>query len=172
MTAALSIATPVLSESNQRILEENLDGSGLRLAVAVSRFNATVTQRLLSGALEALPTLGVAAENVVVAWVPGAFELPFAARRLAESGRFDAVVCLGCVIKGQTSHNVYISQEAARGIADVSASTGVPTIFGVITPDTLDQALERAGGAKADKGREAVETAVVMANLKRAIAGL
>jgi 6,7-dimethyl-8-ribityllumazine synthase len=144
-----------------------LSGAGLRIAIAVSRFNENVTSRLLASARVALKRREVAESHVDVAWVPGAFELPFAARKLAESQRYDAVVCLGAVIRGETAHFDFISAEVARGIGEVARETGVPVIFGVITPDTMDQALDRAGGQKADKGDEAAVSAVEMANLAR-----
>lgn len=146
-----------------------LQGEGLRLAIVVSRFREEVTSRLLAGAQEAVGKLGVGEGNVDVVWVPGAFELPLAARKLAASGRYDAVVCLGAVIRGETSHDRYISQEVARGIGQASQETGVPIVFGVITPNTLEQAFDRAGGKKANKGFEAVETAIEMASLLRQI---
>ena len=145
-----------------------LDGAGLRIAIAVARFNETVTSRLLAGARKALERHGVKDENVVVAWVPGAFELPLVARAFAEAGSYDAVVCLGAIIRGETPHFDFISAEAARGIGQVAADTGLPVIFGVITPNTLEQALDRAGG-KADKGYDAVVSAIEMANLMRQI---
>ncbi len=146
----------------------DLDGSGLRIAIAIGRFNETVTSRLLAGARTALERHGVKDDDVVVAWAPGAFELPLVARALAETGGYDAVVCLGAVIRGETSHFDFISAEAARGIGQVAADTGLPVIFGVITPNTLEQALDRAGG-KADKGYDAVVSAIEMANLMRKI---
>ncbi|MCI0776668.1 MAG: 6,7-dimethyl-8-ribityllumazine synthase [Chloroflexi bacterium] len=146
----------------------SLDGAGLRIAIAVGRFNETVTSRLLAGARKALERHGVKDENVVVAWVPGAFELPLVARAFAEAGSYDAVVCLGAIIRGETPHFDFISAEAARGIGQVAADTGLPVIFGVITPNTLEQALDRAGG-KADKGYDAVVSAIEMANLMRQI---
>jgi 6,7-dimethyl-8-ribityllumazine synthase len=152
-----------------RTLDEDLDGCKVRVAVVVSRFNTLITERLLAGALEGLSELGVPAEGTVVAWVPGSFELPYAARRLAQSGRFDAVICLGCVIKGETDHDVYINQQVARGIAAVGAATGVPAIFGVVTTNDLEQALARADEGTTNKGYEAAQAAVVMANLRRAI---
>ena len=146
----------------------DLDGAGLHIAIAVSRFNEPVTSRLLEGARKALARHGVKDKNVAVAWTPGAFELPPVARAFAESGAYDAVVCLGAVIRGETSHFDFISAETARGIGQVSAETGVPVIFGVITPNTLEQALDRAGG-KVDKGYDAVVSAIEMANLMRKI---
>jgi len=148
-------------------LDEDLDGSGLSIAIAVARFNTVVTERLLAGALEGLNALGVDTTGTVIAWVPGSFELAYAAQRLAASGRFDAVICLGCVIKGETDHDQYINQQAARGIAEVSTSTGVPAIFGVLTTGSLEQALARAEEGTTNKGYEAASAAVVMANLRR-----
>ena len=147
--------------------EGGLDGAGVRLALVVSRFNEAVTTRLLAGAREALTQHGVNEDDVDIAWVPGAFELPLAARRLAESHRYDAIVCLGAVIRGETPHFEYVSAEVARGVSEVSRDTGVPAVFGVITPDTREQALARAGGSKANKGAEAVATAIEMVNLLR-----
>jgi 6,7-dimethyl-8-ribityllumazine synthase len=144
-----------------------LHGAGLRLALVVSRFNEVVTSRLLAGARSALERHGVREEDVDVAWVPGSFELPMAARRLAESHRYDAVVCLGTVIRGETPHFEFIAAEAARGIGQVARDTGVPTIFGVLTPNTLEQALERAGGKVGNKGYDAAVNAIEMANLVR-----
>jgi 6,7-dimethyl-8-ribityllumazine synthase len=144
-----------------------LQGAGLRLALVVSRFNEVVTSRLLAGARSALERHGVREEDVDVAWVPGSFELPMAARRLAESHRYDAVVCLGTVIRGETPHFEFIAAEAARGIGQVAQETGVPTTFGVLTPNTLEQALERAGGKVGNKGYDAAVNAIEMANLMR-----
>ena len=153
-----------------REFPEDLDGSRLTIAIAVARFNTLVTERLLAGAREALADCGVAGDRIVIAWVPGAFELAFTARRLAQSGRFDAVICLGCVIKGETDHNDYINREAARGIAEVGETTGVPAIFGVITPNDLQQALARVPEGPANKGYEVTLSAITMANLKRRLA--
>jgi 6,7-dimethyl-8-ribityllumazine synthase len=150
-----------------RILPENLDGSNVSVAIAVARFNTLITERLLAGALEGLEALGVREERRVIAWVPGSFELPFAAQRLAETGRYDAVICLGCVIKGETDHNEYINQATAVALQDVSRSTGVPAIFKIITADTLEQALARSDEGTANWGYEGAQTAVIMANLRR-----
>ena len=144
-----------------------VNGAGLRLAIVVSRFNEAVTSRLLAGARVALERHDVREDDIDVAWVPGAFELPLAARKLAETRRYDAVVCLGAVIRGETPHFEYVAGEAARGIGQVSRDTGVPTIFGVITPNTLEQALERAGGKVGNKGYDAAVNAIEMANLLR-----
>jgi 6,7-dimethyl-8-ribityllumazine synthase len=153
-----------------RVFEESLDGRDLSVAIAVSRFNSVITERLLAGAHEGLEELGVAGERTAVAWVPGSFELPFAARRFAESGRYDAVICLGCVIKGETDHDLYINQQMARGIAEVSTDTGVPAIFGVLTTNNLEQALARADEGTTNKGYEAAFAAVTMAHLRRRLA--
>jgi 6,7-dimethyl-8-ribityllumazine synthase len=141
------------------------DGSALRIAVVCSRFNEDVTKRLLDGASEALARLGVSEENKVVAWVPGAFELPLAARHLALSRRHDAIVCLGAVVRGETAHYELVARECARGLQEVQIRTGIPVTFGVLATENLDQALERSGGSLGNKGDEAVVTAVEMANL-------
>jgi 6,7-dimethyl-8-ribityllumazine synthase len=133
--------------------------SGLRVAVIASAFNEVVVRALLDGALASLRSMGVADHHLQVTWVPGAFELPLAARTAAESGRFDAVVCLGAVIRGETPHFDLVAGEAARGIREVGVSTGVPVIFGVLTTETLDQALDRAGGAHGNKGWDAAVAA-------------
>ena len=153
-----------------REFSEDLDGGALSVAIAVSRFNTLITERLLDGALEGLASLGVAADRVTVAWVPGSFELPYAARRFAETGRFDAVVCLGCVIKGETDHNEYINHATATGLELVGQETGVPAIFGVVTTNTLEQALARAEDGSTNKGWECAVAAVTMANLRRTLA--
>ena len=142
-----------------------LRGAGLRVALVVSRFNEPVTTRLLAGARSALERHGVREEDVDVAWVPGAFELPLAARRLAESRRYDAVACLVAIIRGETPHFDYIAAETARGIGQVAQDTGVPIVFGVLTPNTLEQAMERAGGKMGDKGYDAAVSAIEMATL-------
>jgi 6,7-dimethyl-8-ribityllumazine synthase len=150
-----------------RTIREDLDGSDLSVAVVVARFNTLITERLLAGALEGLQELGVSSERTVVAWVPGSFELPFAAQRLAEGDRYDAVVCLGCVIKGETDHNEYINHGVALALEEVGARTGVPAIFGVVTVNSLEQALARAEEGSTNKGYESAQAAVIMANLQR-----
>jgi len=152
-----------------RTYQGDLNGQGLALAIVVSRFNRLVTERLLTGATEALERHGVDMEKVDVAWVPGAFELPLVARKLAASGRYQAVICLGAVVRGETPHFEYVAGEAARGIRQVAADTGIPAIFGVITSDTLEQALERAGGKAGNKGYDAAVSAIEMANLLRSL---
>jgi 6,7-dimethyl-8-ribityllumazine synthase len=153
------------------VIEGSLDGKGLRIAVLLSRFNETIGNRLLEGALRTLERRGVDPSDVLVVKVPGAFELPAMARRLAGSGRHDAVVCLGAVVRGETPHFDYVAGSAARGIARTSYETGVPVLFGVLTADTVDQALDRSGGKHGNKGVEAAEGAVEMARLVRALAG-
>jgi len=145
--------------------------AGCRFAIVVSRFNPEITDGLLAGAREALSEAEVRDEDVTLVRVPGAFELPIAAQRLAESGRFDAVVCLGCLIKGDTMHFEYIADAATRGIAEVGLATGVPVTFGVLTTLTDEQAEVRARPDKNNKGREAATAAVEMATLLRAIDG-
>ncbi len=149
------------------VYEGSLLGTGLRVALAVARTNDLVTRRLLEGALDALRRHGVAEEDVAVAWAPGAFELPLVVRRLAATGRFDAVVCLGAVIRGDTPHWEYVAGQAARGTATAAAEADLPVTFGVLTCDTLEQALDRAGGKGGNKGAEAALAAVELANLLR-----
>jgi 6,7-dimethyl-8-ribityllumazine synthase len=141
------------------------EGSGRRLAVVAARFNEIVTSKLVDGALAGLAKHGVAENHIDVAWVPGAFEIPLVADRLASSGRYDAVICLGAVIRGETSHFELVANEAARGIATVSLRTGVPLIFEVLATDDLAQAEARAGGAHGNKGWAAAEAALEMAGL-------
>ena len=148
-----------------REVEGSLRGRGLRIAIVASRFNQDVTDRLLRGALDALAAHGVADEDTTVVWVPGSFEAPTVARKLATSGRYQAVVCLGAVVKKETAHFEYVAAEAARGIADVGRETGVPTIFGILTTYNHQQALARAGGVQGNRGADAAEAAVRMATL-------
>jgi len=142
-----------------------------RFALVVSRFNEFVTSKLLDGALDALRRHGVADANIEVVWSPGSFEIPLLARRLADSGRYAAVVCLGAVIRGGTEHHQYIAAEAAKGVAMASVASGVPCIFGVLTCDTLEQAVERAGAKSGNKGAEAARSAIEMANLMASLPG-
>ncbi|MDO8631517.1 MAG: 6,7-dimethyl-8-ribityllumazine synthase [Phycisphaerales bacterium] len=150
-----------------RELHGQLAVDGQRFAIAVSRFNEFITSKLLSGAVDTLKRHGCEDDNITCVHVPGAFELPFVAKKLAESGRFDAVICVGCVIRGQTPHFEYIATEAAKGIAHVGLSTGVPTTFGVITADTLEQAIERAGAKSGNKGVDAAMCAIELVSLLR-----
>jgi len=147
--------------------EGKLVGAGARFALVVGRFNEMISTRLLDGALDCLRRHDVADDDVDVAWVPGAWEMPLVARRLAASGRYDAVVCLGAVIRGGTPHFEYVAGEAAKGIAKASLDTGVPVVFGVLTTDTIEQAVERAGTKAGNKGWAAAQTALEMASLLR-----
>jgi 6,7-dimethyl-8-ribityllumazine synthase len=152
-----------------KVHSAKLVGTGLKVAVVVSRFNEFITSKLFSGALDALVRHGVAENAVEVAWVPGAFEIPFAAQRLAASKKFDAVICLGAVIRGSTPHWEFIAGEVAKGIAKIGLDTDVPTVFGVLTTDTLEQAVERAGAKSGNKGVDAALSAIEMANLFKEI---
>jgi len=151
------------------IFEGRLWGQGLSIAIVVSRFNELVTRPLLAGAQDGLARHGVEPAGVDVAWVPGSLEIPLTARKLAESGRYQAVICLGAVIRGETPHFDHVASQASSGIARVALDTGVPVIFGVITADTLEQALERAGGKMGNKGYDAAVAAIEMANLMRGL---
>ncbi len=156
---------------NVRVYEGNLVGSGLNIGIVVGRFNEFITSKLLSGALDALKRHGVDDSNVEVAWVPGAFEIPFAAKVMAKSGKYDAVISLGAVIRGATPHFDYVSGEVAKGIANLSLSLDTPVIFGVLTTDNIEQAIERAGTKAGNKGWDAASAAIEMANLKRSMLG-
>ncbi|HZD73645.1 MAG TPA: 6,7-dimethyl-8-ribityllumazine synthase [Actinomycetota bacterium] len=146
-----------------------LEGRGRRIAVVASRFNRLVTDPLLAGALQALARHGVADADVDVAWVPGSFELPLAARRLAQTGRYAGVIAIGAVMRGATAHFEHVAGQAAAGLAAVARETGVPVAFGVLTTDTIEQALDRAGGKAGNKGAEAALTVLEMAALLEAI---
>jgi 6,7-dimethyl-8-ribityllumazine synthase len=152
-----------------RVHRGEVAGGGRRVAIVAGRFNEAVTQRLVEGALAALAKFGVNDEDIEVAWVPGAFEIPLVAQRLAVAGGFDAVICLGAVIRGDTAHFDLVANEAARGIAEVSRRTGVPVVFEVLATDTLAQAEARAGGMHGNKGWEAAEVALEMASLLDAL---
>jgi 6,7-dimethyl-8-ribityllumazine synthase len=151
------------------VCEGNLIGTGLKIGIVVSRFNNFITSKLLDGALDALKRHGVADDDVDVAWVPGSYEVPFIAKKLAESRKYDAIICLGAVIRGATPHFEYVASESAKGIAQVGLQTGVPTIYGVITTDTIEQAIERAGTKAGNKGADAAVSAIEMVNLCKAI---
>ncbi|MEO9255777.1 MAG: 6,7-dimethyl-8-ribityllumazine synthase [Tepidiformaceae bacterium] len=151
-------------------LEGSTDGTGMRVCVVVARWNEFVTRKLLDGAVSTLHERGVAESDVVVAWVPGAFEVPTAAKWAASSGKFDAVICLGAVIRGETAHFEYVAGGAAEGIAAVSRETGVPVMFGVLTVESVEQALARAGGKDGHKGSESALAAIEMATLRRMLA--
>jgi 6,7-dimethyl-8-ribityllumazine synthase len=145
------------------------DGTGRRVAIVAARFNEVVTEKLVEGAIAGLRARGVAEADVDVAWVPGAFEIPIVVRRLADSRTYDAVICLGAVVRGETAHFELVANEAARGIADVSRTSGVPVVFEVLATETLAQAEDRAGGAHGNKGWEAADVALEMAALLRSL---
>lgn len=153
----------------RRVYEGSIDGTGRRVAIAASRFNRLVTDPLVAGAVSELGRHGVAEADIDLAWVPGAFELPLAAERLAATGRYAAVVAIGAVVRGATPHFDHVATQAAAGLAAVTRSTGVPVAFGVLTCDTMEQALDRAGGKAGNKGAEAALTALEMAGLLEAI---
>ncbi len=150
-----------------RELQGELSGRGLRVGIVVARFNELVTRMLLDGARDGLVRHGVAADAIDVAWVPGSFEIPLVAKRLAAGGELDAVICLGAVIRGATGHYEHVAGQCAAGIARAGLDTGVPVVFGVLTTDTIEQAIERAGTKAGNKGFEAAMTAVETANLLR-----
>ena len=148
-----------------------LRGTGRRIGIVVSRFNELITKQLLEGAHDTLLSHGVADGDIVVAWVPGAWEIPAATARMLDSAKFDAVITLGCVIRGSTPHFDYVAGGVANGVAQLGASSGMPVIFGVLTTDTIEQAIERAGTKAGNKGRDAAEAAIEMADLFDRLAG-
>lgn len=152
-----------------RKVEGQLTVQGQRFALVCGRFNGFVTSKLADGAVDALLRHGCRDEDITVVWVPGAFEIPPAAKKAAGSGRFDAVVCLGCVIRGQTPHFEYIASEVTKGVAQVGMDSGIPVTFGVITADTLEQAIERAGAKAGNKGADAAVGAIELCNLYQAL---
>jgi len=145
--------------------EGQLNADGMSFGIVISRFNDFITSRLLSGALDALTRHGAETEKVEVAWVPGAFEIPLVAKKMADSGRYDAVICLGAIIRGATPHFDYVAAEASKGVAKVAIDSSVPVIFGIITADTIEQAVERAGTKAGNKGWDAAISAIEMASL-------
>ncbi|WP_053217460.1 6,7-dimethyl-8-ribityllumazine synthase [Virgibacillus senegalensis] len=147
------------------IYEGNLVGTDLKIGIVVGRFNEFITNKLLSGAQDALRRHGVLEENVSIAWVPGAFEIPLVTKKMAASKKYDAVIALGTVIRGSTPHFDYVSSEVSKGVANVSMQEDLPVIFGVLTTDTIEQAIERAGTKAGNKGAEAAVSAIEMANL-------
>lgn len=148
-----------------KVIEGKLVAEGLQFGIVVSRFNEFISSRLLSGALDTLKRHGASEGEVEIAWVPGAFEIPLAAKKMAKSGKYDAVICLGAVIRGSTPHFDYVSNEVSKGIAAVSLETETPVAFGVLTTDNIEQAIERAGTKSGNKGADAALTAIEMANL-------
>ena len=151
------------------VYEGNISGRGLKFAIVVARFNEFITSKLLSGALDALKRHDTDDENISVAWVPGAFEIPIVAKKLAASGKFDAIICLGCVIRGSTTHYDYVCNEVSKGVAAVGLQSGVPTIFGVVTTENIQQAIERSGTKAGNKGFDAAVSAMEMANLVKTL---
>lgn len=149
--------------------EGKLTAEGLKFGIVASRFNEFITNKLVEGALDALIRHGASDEDISIAWVPGAFEIPLVAKKMAQSGDYDAVLCLGAVIRGSTPHFDYVAAEVSKGVAQVGMATNTPAIFGVITTDTIEQAIERAGTKAGNKGFEAGESAIEMANLLRSI---
>jgi len=148
-----------------RTIKGNLLAKGKKFGVVVSRFNEFISSRLLEGAIDTIVRQGGDEKAIDVAWVPGSFEIPFVAKRMASSEKYDAVICLGAIMRGATSHFDYIASEAAKGVAKVALDTDVPCIFGIITADTLEQAIERAGTKEGNKGRQAALAAIEMSNL-------
>ena len=152
-----------------KYMEGKLDAGGLRFGIVVGRFNSFISERLLEGALDALVRHGANEETLVVARVPGAFEIPLTAQKMADTGRYDALICLGAVIRGATPHFDYVASEVSKGVAQVSLKTGVPVAFGVLTTDSIEQAIERAGTKAGNKGFEAAMTAIETAQLLRSL---
>lgn len=148
-----------------KVIEGQLTAKGKKFAIVASRFNDFITKKLLEGALDAINRHGGDEKQVEVVWVPGSFEVPLAASKLAKTNKFDAVICLGTVIRGSTPHFDYIASEVAKGIAQVNLASGVPVSFGIITADSLEQAIERAGTKQGNKGRDAALSAIEMANV-------
>ena len=150
-----------------KVLEGNVVSDGIRVGIIVSRFNEFITSKLLDGALDGLRRHGVADDDVTVAWVPGAFDIPLTAQKMAESGKFDAVIALGAVIRGATSHYDLVCNEVAKGVAQTSLKSGVPVMFGVITTENIEQAIDRAGAKVGNKGFECATGAIELVNLYR-----
>lgn len=155
---------------NMKIYEGKLVSEGIRVGIVAARFNEFIVSKLLSGCEDGLLRHGVRSEDIAVAWVPGAFEIPLAAQAMAKSGKYDAVITLGAVIRGATSHYDYVCAEVSKGVANVSLNTGVPVLFGVLTTDTIEQAIERAGTKAGNKGAECAQGAIEMVNLLRGMA--
>ena len=149
------------------ILEGKVVAQGMKVGIVASRFNSFIVQKLLDGAVDGLVRHGVAEEDITAAWVPGAFEIPIVAKQMAESGKYDAVICVGAVIRGSTSHYELVCSEVAKGGAQVSLQTGVPVLFGVITTENIEQAIERAGSKAGNKGYDCALSAIEMVNLRK-----
>ena len=148
-----------------KTLEGNLVSKGIKVGIIASRFNEFITSKLIGGAQDCLVRHGVSDDDITLAWVPGAYEIPLAAKKLAKSGNYDAIICVGAVIRGSTSHYDYVCAEVSKGVASVSLETGIPVIFGVLTTDNIEQAIERAGTKSGNKGSDAAKAAIEMANL-------
>ena len=151
------------------VFEGNLISKGIKVGIVAARFNEFITAKLIGGALDGLKRHGVPEEAIHLAWVPGAFEIPLVASKLANSGKYDAVICLGAVIRGSTSHYDYVCSEVSKGVANVALSSDIPVMFGVLTTDTIEQAIERAGTKAGNKGYDCALSAVEMVNLLREI---
>ncbi len=152
-----------------KVLEGKLNASGLKIGIIVSRFNEFLTDKLVQGAIDCLGRHGADEKNVTVAYVPGAFEIPYAASRMANSGIYDAVICIGAIIRGDTPHFDYIAAESSKGIARIGIEANLPVIYGLVTADTLDQAIERSGTKAGNKGWDAAQAAIEMVNLYKAM---
>ncbi|MFF2448864.1 6,7-dimethyl-8-ribityllumazine synthase [Neobacillus sp. NPDC058068] len=150
-----------------QVFEAQLIGTDLKIGIVVGRFNEFLTSKLLGGAMDGLKRHGVSEEAIDIAWVPGAFEVPFIAKKMAETKKYDAIIGLGTVIRGSTTHYDYVCNEAAKGIANVGLTTGVPVMFGIVTTETIEQAIERSGTKSGNKGYDAAVSAIEMANLNR-----
>lgn len=148
-----------------QVVEGNFQAKGIKVALVAARFNAFIVEKLVEGAVDALVRHGASAEDIVIVWVPGAYEIPSVAKRLSDANKFDAIVCLGCVIKGGTDHYDFVAGEAAKGIAHVAFESPIPVIFGVLTTNTIEQAIERAGTKLGNKGADAALAAIEMINL-------
>ncbi len=156
-------------KKDMEVIEGGLVAAGQRIGIVAARFNEFITSKLIGGAVDAFVRHGGSSDDITLAWVPGAFEIPFAAKRMAMSGKYDAIVCLGAVIRGATPHFDMVANEATKGIAHVGLDCGVPVIFGVLTTDTIEQAVERAGTKSGNKGFDAMTTAIEMVNLVKNI---
>ena len=152
-----------------KTVEGMMTGKGMKVGIVASRFNEFITSKLISGAEDVLLRHEVAPEDITLAWVPGAFEIPVIAKKMAESRKYDAIICLGAVIRGSTSHYDYVCNEASKGISQVSMQTGVPVLFGVLTTENIEQAIERAGTKAGNKGADCANGAIEMVNLMRAL---
>jgi len=150
-----------------KVLEGNYCGQGMKVGIVASRFNEFITSKLVGGADDCLRRHGVSEDDIECAWVPGAYEIPLMAKKMAASGKYDAIICLGAVIRGATSHYDYVCNECAKGIAMVSMETGIPVLFGVVTTDTIEQAIERAGTKAGNKGYDCAMSALEMVNLSK-----